>query len=364
MKKRAFLSILSLTLMFSCTNAITPVKINDQVNQNSQINNSLSQSVLVYTAKTDSGFGLYIKEGSQEKIILDDADYKYNPVISNSGKSIAFFYNDNKTSKSGLSYIQKNGEFNIKHSDIAGSLNSKIKWSPNDHKIMVTNGKLNLYSNSVINTYDENNLSLIYNAEWVLNGEKIIYIKQNNIATSDHNSQLCIINSDGTDKKVIGTYQGEINSLNYSDRENRLVFNNKNNLYVTNIDNLKTNQITFSQESNKEKKYLSPVLSYNGKKILYLNLDLSTGDTSIGIIDSTGSNDKILTDPVDKAYNPKWSFDDKYIYYIGGKDPETDVSTNTQTHYKKIFSMNINGKEKTEITEVINDISGFDIARG
>lgn len=360
MKKSIFLSAFILILC-SCSTSVNHETIK-KTEESISINKSDLKGKLSYISKTETGYAVNTKNLNdlKENIILDDKDYKYRSTFSNDGKRLAFFYNDLETLKTGLGIIDIDGKNYQKFQNIGIVLNSKIKWSSDDSKIIFTNGNLNILKNETITTFDKNSISDVFAADWILNGEKIIYVKRNNIGSSNVNTDICVINSDGTNKKIIGNYKGDINYLNYSKKENKVVFSYNSNLNIIDINTYKISPLTFLEESTKYKKYVLPIWSYDGTKILYTNIDLLNGNTSIGIIDSTGKNEKTLTTLDEKAFNPKWSYNDKFIYYIAGKDHEKDVSKNIDIHYKKIFLTDYNGFYKSEITQVINDINSFD----
>ncbi len=217
-------------------------------------------------------------------------------------------------------------------------------------------------------------------------GKKILYISNK---SSDYFSPASIYEYDEqTDKSKI-LIAGVRSTFSWLPGENKILYskiseNNPNSynvhdLYIYDLDKDDETRLTFNMRANQ------PNLSHDGSKIVFLFQ--KDGTTNLGLVDINGKNFKQLTtfENGEQVYNPKFSNDDAFIVFdysynqtrdiarinIDGSDYKFVIQTDhdernpvfdkdgnlifssDETGIYNIYSLNLQTKEKKQLTNVI-----------
>ena len=113
---------------------------------------------------------------------------------------------------------------------------------------------------------------------------KIVFLK------SSTRSDLYLINTDGSNKKLITASTTLITSCSFSPDGSKIVFIEHNQIFTINADGSNIKQLTFGGD-DKKKATFTP----DGKKIVFLQYVGVSGQKDIFIIDIHGKNEKRLT---------------------------------------------------------------------
>ena len=144
--------------------------------------------------------------------------------------------------------------------------------------------------------------------------QKLAFTAINN----EDNSEIFVVNTDGTDLKNITNYRGIDKHINWSSDGSRIVFssnrvdNETYDIFVMNPDGSEINQLSFESQNE-----LGPVFSPDDRYIGYNLVSQGSGSGDIRIMDANGENIRSLPgDNVRRNIYTIWSPDSQRIAYI------------------------------------------------
>jgi len=198
------------------------------------------------------------------------------------------------------------------------------EWSPDGSEILFSASR-DRSSDLYIMDQDGNNERLLIGASTIgrdptfsPNGDKIAYFGP----TRRNQNEITVMNIDGTNSNEISDITGLKTDLSWNTYGNLLAFVFKKEIYTINADGTNMTRLTFSENmpnfDEKENYNNTPNFSPDGSKIVFTSLE--SGTSQIYTMNINGSNRTRITNNQSYYYGSDWSPDGSKIVTIAGGD--------------------------------------------
>lgn len=293
-------------------------------------------------------------DGTNQRLISNSIVPCSPPVVSNSGRQVAFLTCDS-------SYIYSLNVINIdgtgqKILSAGKPLCYQPAWSPDDsHIVFVKNdnaagGRSDIYT---INTDGSNETKLTTQGDnftpQYLGNNSILYASSNSTPTGIYK-----MNTDGSSKQLLSPAGKSFSNPLPSPDEKLITFVsndwNGGQVFVMNANGSNVKQLTFTVNT----KYFdtgfpregngNPVWSPNSARIAYVSYE--SGNPDIFVINADGTGNQRLTDNTLRDEYPSFTKDGNYIIFTSNRDV---------TLSSEIYIMRTEGQLQTPLTHYIAD---------
>jgi len=289
------------------------------------------------------------KDGTEQKEIVDlTVRYDY-PMISNYGKKLLFVHNSEawdyelylvNTDGSGLNLIDSSYRY----------CNSPA-WSIDDTKIVYTKYINDTTQGIFIYDIISKSINQLTSSR---DCESPVFSPNGKTITYYQNSNICLMNIDGSDKRILLPNGG---SFKWSPKGDKIVYtsegdNRSSQIFLANSNGSGAKQLTNSYEPNWDSGFPSfgnynPQWTPDESKIVYVSEAAHKfGNPEIFIMNSDGSNQIELTNSNHRSEDPVISPDGKFIVFASGMN---------LNYNSDIFIMDINGKNQNPLSKYVGD---------
>ena len=312
------------------------------------------QSKIAFGSDRDGNDEIYIinSDGTGLKRLTNNPAWDYHASWSPDGKKIAF--NSSRDGNHEIYVMNSDGteQKNLTNNPATDFFPS---WSPDGKKIAFSSNRggnfRGIYGNSEIYVMNSdgteqkrltNNPAEDYFASWSPDGKKIAFNSEGDVTKVDFSSgedvnlEIYVINVDGTEQRRLAldgrpSWSPDGKKIAFSPfRSNRDV---NGEIYVINVDGTEQKRLT----NNPAEDYFAS-WSPDGKKIAFWSD--RDGNDEIYVMNSDGTEQKNLTKNPARDFNPFWSPDGKKIAFNSNRDGD----------FREIYVMNSDGSQQTRLT--------------